>query len=37
LIAVVSATLARTVQDFLATGDKRDAMISLSGVAITAS
>ena len=37
LIALVSATLARTVQDFLEAGAKRDAMISLSGVTITAS
>ncbi|HEY8074640.1 MAG TPA: ThiF family adenylyltransferase [Labilithrix sp.] len=37
LIALVSATLARAVQDFLASGATRDAMISLSGVTITAS
>ncbi len=36
LIALVSATLARTVQGFLASGDKHDAMISLSGVTTTA-
>jgi molybdopterin/thiamine biosynthesis adenylyltransferase len=35
LIAMVSATLARTIQDFVATGARRDAMISLSGVATT--
>lgn len=36
LIAMVASTLARTVQDFVATGARRDAMISLSGVAPTA-
>jgi molybdopterin-synthase adenylyltransferase len=35
LIAMVSATLARTIQDFVATGARRDAMISLSGVTTT--
>ena len=35
LIALVSATLARTVADHLASGQKRDAMISLSGVSLT--
>ncbi|MBX3231295.1 MAG: ThiF family adenylyltransferase [Labilithrix sp.] len=36
LIALVSSTLARTVQDFVAKGTKRDAMIALSGVTVTA-
>ncbi len=36
LIALVGVTLARTVQDFVLHGAKRDAMISLSGVSITA-
>jgi molybdopterin/thiamine biosynthesis adenylyltransferase len=36
LIAVVASTLARTVQDFVAHGRRRDAMISLSGVTTTA-
>ncbi|CAN5925055.1 hypothetical protein BH11MYX4_BH11MYX4_50550 [soil metagenome] len=36
LIAVVAATLARAVQDFVTTGARRDAMISLSGVTRTA-
>lgn len=36
LIAMVSSTLARAVQDFVATGAMRDAMISLSGVTVTA-
>jgi molybdopterin/thiamine biosynthesis adenylyltransferase len=35
LIALVACTLARTVQDHLATGARRDAMVSLSGVTIT--
>ena len=37
LIAQIGATLARTVQDFVQKGEKRDAMISLSGVMTTAS
>jgi len=37
LIALIGATLARTVQDFVQKGEKRDAMISLSGVMTTAS
>ena len=36
LVALVAATLARTVQDFVAKGETRDAMVSLSGVAVTA-
>lgn len=32
LIAMLSATLARTVQEFLADGTKRNSMVSLSGV-----
>ena len=32
LIAVVASTLARAIQDFVATGAQRDAMVSLSGV-----
>ena len=36
LIAIVASTLARTVQEHLATGKPRDAMVSLSGVSITA-
>ena len=32
LIALVASTLARTVQDFIARGTRRDAMIALSGV-----
>ena len=36
LIALVSSTLARTIQDFVAKGTKRDAMIALSGVNVTA-
>jgi molybdopterin/thiamine biosynthesis adenylyltransferase len=36
LIALVSSTLARTVQEFVASGARRDAMISLSGVSVTA-
>jgi molybdopterin/thiamine biosynthesis adenylyltransferase len=35
LIALVACTLARTVQEHLATGARRDAMVSLSGVTIT--
>ncbi len=35
LIALVSSTLARAIQDFVATGTRRDAMISLSGVIAT--
>ena len=35
LIAVVASTLARAVQDFVTTGARRDAMISLSGVTRT--
>ena len=36
LISLVSSTLARTIQDFVQKGTKRDAMVSLSGVATTA-
>lgn len=36
LIALVSSTLARSIQDFIATGARADAMISLSGVVTTA-
>ncbi len=36
LIALVASTLARTIQDNLAKDMRRDAMISLSGVTITA-
>ena len=36
LIALVSSTLARTIQDFVSKGTKRDAMIALSGVNVTA-
>ena len=36
LIAAVSSTLARAIQDFVAKATKRDAMISLSGVTTTA-
>jgi len=32
LIALVASTLARTVQDFIANGARRDSMIALSGV-----
>ena len=35
LIAVVASTLARAVQDFVASGKQADAMISLSGVVTT--
>ena len=35
LIAVVSSTLARVIQDFVATGERHDAMVSLSGVVTT--
>ena len=37
LIALIGSTLARSVQDFVQKGEKRDAMISLSGVMTTAS
>ena len=36
LIALVASTLARTIQEFFAHETKRDSMISLSGVTITA-
>jgi hypothetical protein len=36
MIGVVGATLARTIQDFLGGGDRRDFLISLSGVMRTA-
>jgi hypothetical protein len=36
MIAVIGATLARTIQDFVSKGDKRDAMVSLSGVSVIA-
>jgi hypothetical protein len=36
LIALVSSTLARTIQDFVQKGTKRDSMIALSGVTTTA-
>lgn len=35
LIALVGATLARTIQDFVKDGSKRDAMVSLAGVLST--
>lgn len=35
LIALVASTLARTVQDFVAHGTRRDAMVALSGVTTT--
>lgn len=35
IIAVIGATLARAIQDFVKDGTKRDAMISLSGVITT--
>ncbi len=35
LIGLVGATLARAIQDFLKTGEKHDALISLSGVTRT--
>ena len=34
IIAVIGSTLARTIQDYVAKGVKRDAMISLSGVSV---
>lgn len=36
MIGLVGATLARAIQDFVRAGDRRDYMISLSGVARTA-
>ncbi|MDF2695015.1 MAG: Sulfur carrier protein adenylyltransferase ThiF [Labilithrix sp.] len=36
LIALVASTLARTVQDFVSHGTRRDAMVALSGVTTTA-
>jgi molybdopterin/thiamine biosynthesis adenylyltransferase len=36
MIGLVGATLARTIQDFLKNGDRRDYLVSLSGVARTA-
>jgi hypothetical protein len=36
MIAVIGSTLARTIQDFVSKGDKRDAMVSLSGVSVIA-
>lgn len=36
MIGLVGATLARAIQDFVANGDRRDYMISLSGVTRTA-
>jgi len=36
LIAVVASTLARTVQDFVKDGSRRDSMVALSGVTTTA-
>jgi len=35
LIALVASTLARTIQDFVADGMRRDAMVALSGVTTT--
>jgi len=35
LIGVLGATLARAIQDFLRTGDKHDAMVTLHGVVAT--
>lgn len=37
LIGVLGATVARTIQDFLESGERRDSMISLNGVQETAS
>jgi hypothetical protein len=37
LLTLVSATPARTAQEFLATGARRDAMVALSGVTVLAS
>jgi len=34
MIGLLSAVLARNIQDFVARGEKKDAMVSLSGVAI---
>jgi hypothetical protein len=36
LITLVSSTLARTIQDFVQKGTKRDSMVALSGVTTTA-
>jgi hypothetical protein len=36
IIAMISSTLARAIQDFVSKGIKRDAMIALSGVTTTA-
>jgi hypothetical protein len=36
MIGLVGATLARAIQDFVRTGDRRDYMVSLSGVVRTA-
>jgi hypothetical protein len=36
LVALVGATLARAVQDFVTKGARRDAMVALSGVTVTA-
>jgi hypothetical protein len=36
MIGVVGATLARAIQDFVRGGERRDYMISLSGVTRTA-
>jgi molybdopterin-synthase adenylyltransferase len=36
MIGLVGASLARTIQDFIASGERRDFMISLSGVTRTA-
>jgi hypothetical protein len=36
MIGLVGATLARAIQDFVRTSDRRDYMVSLSGVVRTA-
>lgn len=36
MIGLVGATLARTIQDFVTSGERRDYLISLSGVVRTA-
>jgi hypothetical protein len=35
LIGVLAATLARTIQDFVASGARRDSMVSLTTVVTT--
>jgi hypothetical protein len=36
IIGLVGATLARAIQDFVRSGERRDYMISLSGIVRTA-